>query len=124
MPLRDKVKRAFHIPNNPSRPATNGNGVKIEYYKRHETPRSKFRGPFDREHQERLAAWNFPTAQEDRPRSPDLSLSPCATLPVPQPAQIQTSDDSDDSRESDEPSDFFDSTSYCSFPSTPFIPTG
>lgn len=84
MAFRDKVKRAFrrsHGNHANSRPNTNANGIKIEYYKRHEIPKSKFRGPFDPEHQKKLAAWNFQTAQEDRPRSPDLSLSPCATLP-------------------------------------------
>lgn len=86
MAFRDKVKRVLHRShgnhsNNNPRPNTNANGIKIEYYKRHEIPKSKFKGPFDPEHQKKLAAWNFQKAQEDRPRSPDLSLSPCATLP-------------------------------------------
>lgn len=81
MAFRDKVKRVLRRSRSTSKPTTNSNDIKIEYYKRHEIPRSKFRGPFDPEHQKMLAAWNFQTAQEDRPRSPDLSLSPCATLP-------------------------------------------
>ncbi|KAJ5918029.1 hypothetical protein N7454_010404 [Penicillium verhagenii] len=39
---------------------------------------SKFRGPFDKEHQKRLAAWSFDRAMVERPRSLDLSMSPCA----------------------------------------------
>ncbi|PYH88348.1 hypothetical protein BO71DRAFT_403945 [Aspergillus ellipticus CBS 707.79] len=83
MNLREKVRRVFHRSNSGSSSSSKskGNGIKIEYYKRHEIPRSKFKGPFDREHQKRLAAWSFGEAQEERPRSPDLSLSPCATLP-------------------------------------------
>ncbi|KAA8649695.1 uncharacterized protein ATNIH1004_002368 [Aspergillus tanneri] len=79
MSLRQKVRRVFHRSGSGSK--VKGNGIKIEYYKRHEIPRSKFKGPFDREHQKRLAAWSFKEAQADRPRQFDLSLSPCATLP-------------------------------------------
>jgi hypothetical protein len=120
MPLRDKVKRAFHRSSSNSKPNANGNGVKIEYYKRHETPRPKFRGPFDPEHQKRLAAWNFQSAQEDRPRSPDLSLSPRATLDFIPP---QTSDSNESREQSDEPSELFDSTSPFSFAVVSFMPT-
>ncbi|PWY88333.1 hypothetical protein BO70DRAFT_179324 [Aspergillus heteromorphus CBS 117.55] len=83
MNLREKVRRVFRRSSSGSSSSSKskGNGIKIEYYKRHEIPRSKFKGPFDREHQKRLAAWSFGEAQEERPRSPDLSLSPCATLP-------------------------------------------
>ncbi|KAF7590693.1 hypothetical protein BBP40_002528 [Aspergillus hancockii] len=79
MSLREKVRRVFRRASSGSKPKDNG--IKIEYYRRHEIPPSKFKGPFDREHQKSLAAWSFPEAQADRPRSPDLSLSPCATLP-------------------------------------------
>jgi hypothetical protein len=79
MSLREKVRRVFRRSSSGSKPKDNG--IKIEYYRRHEIPPSKFKGPFDREHQKRLAAWSFPEAQADRPRSPGLSLSPCATLP-------------------------------------------
>lgn len=51
----------------------------MEYYRRHEVPPSKFKGPFDKEHQKRLAAWSFERATMDRPRSFDSDLSPCAT---------------------------------------------
>lgn len=51
------------------------------YYRRGEVPPSKFKGPFDKAHQRQLAAWSFEAAQVDRPRSPNLSLSPCTTLP-------------------------------------------
>lgn len=77
MTFRDKVKRVFHRHSNST---TNGNGKpNVEYYRRHEIPPSKFRGPFDKEHQKRLAAWSFDRAMVDRPRSLDLALSPCAT---------------------------------------------
>ncbi|KAH8435251.1 uncharacterized protein LDX57_012882 [Aspergillus melleus] len=79
MSLRQKVRRVFQRTG--SRSKSKDNGIKIEYYKRHEIPRSKFKGPFDREHQKKLAAWSFEDAQADRPRSLDLSLSPCTTLP-------------------------------------------
>ncbi|KAE8379092.1 hypothetical protein BDV26DRAFT_260313 [Aspergillus bertholletiae] len=80
MSLRDKVRRVFRRSSSGSKSKDNSNPIKIEYYKRHEIPPSKFKGPFDREHQKRLAAWSF-DAQAERPHSPDLSLSPCASLP-------------------------------------------
>lgn len=79
MSLRQKVRRVFS--RSESRAKPKGNGIKIEYYKRSEIPRSKFKGPFDKEHQKKLAAWSFADAQAERPRSLDLSLSPCTTLP-------------------------------------------
>lgn len=108
MVFREKVKRALHRSRSNSKPNCNSIGIKIEYYRRHEIPPSKFRGPFDPDHQKRLAAYNLQTAQEDRPRSPDLSLSPCATLPpdyVPQPLDATRP-------ESNSPSDLFDSTYF------------
>lgn len=83
MPFRDKVRRVFHRSSVSAAPPlkTNRNGVKIEYYRRNEVPNSKFRGPFDPEHQRRLAAWSFQSAMAERPRSSDLSLSPCTSLP-------------------------------------------
>ncbi|KAE8141219.1 hypothetical protein BDV38DRAFT_203340 [Aspergillus pseudotamarii] len=81
MSLREKVRRVFRRSTSGSKSKDNSNSIKIEYYKRHEIPPSKFKGPFDREHQKSLAAWSFDDAQAERPRSPDLSLSPCASLP-------------------------------------------
>ncbi|OOQ87250.1 hypothetical protein PEBR_17509 [Penicillium brasilianum] len=81
MPLRDRFKRVFHR-SSASKDAKNGK-PKIEYYRRHEIPPSKFRGPFDKEHQKRLAAWSFDGAMAERPRALDLSLSPCATYDLP-----------------------------------------
>ncbi|BDD63762.1 hypothetical protein MPDQ_007175 [Monascus purpureus] len=86
MPLRDKFKRVFGRPSNKSSSNSNGgntnsNGIKIEYYRRGEVPPSKFRGPFDREHQKRLAAWTFEGAMAARCRTPDIPLSPCTTHP-------------------------------------------
>lgn len=57
----------------------------MEYYRRHEIPPSKFKGPFDKEHQKRLAAWSFERAMADRPRSIGLDLSPCTTNNPPSP---------------------------------------
>jgi hypothetical protein len=82
MPLRDTFKRVFHRSSS-SKDLKNGK-PKVEYYRRHEIPPSKFRGPFDKEHQKRLAAWSFDGAMAERPRaSDDLSLSPCATYDLP-----------------------------------------
>ncbi|RHZ56379.1 hypothetical protein CDV55_100188 [Aspergillus turcosus] len=93
MNFKDKFKKVFHRNSNghsnsnsngrsksKSNGNTNGNGIKIEYYKRGEIPPSKFRGPFDPEHQKRLAAWSFEEAQAERPRAVDPPLSPCTTL--------------------------------------------
>lgn len=97
MPLRDKLKRVFRP--NGSKDGNHGR-PKIEYYRRHEVPPSKFRGPFDKEHQKRLAAWSFDVAMAERPRSPDLSLSPCATYDLPPDALGPL-----DQRDSDDPGD-------------------
>ncbi|OJJ49080.1 hypothetical protein ASPZODRAFT_91326 [Penicilliopsis zonata CBS 506.65] len=85
MSFRDSFRRVFHRRSNSSNPKSNskgkGNGIKIEYYRRGEVPRSKFRGPFNPEHQKMLAAWSFENAMgPPRTCSMDLSLSPCATL--------------------------------------------
>ncbi|KAF4215467.1 hypothetical protein CNMCM5878_008051 [Aspergillus fumigatiaffinis] len=93
MNFKDKFRKVFHRnsnghsnsnSNSNSKSKSNGNGngtgIKIEYYKRGEIPPSKFRGPFDPEHQKRLAAWSFEAAQAERPRALDPSLSPCTTL--------------------------------------------
>lgn len=102
MPFRDKVRRVFHRSSvSAAAPPlkTNRNGVKIEYYRRNEVPNSKFRGPFDPEHQRRLAAWSFQSAMAERPRSSDLSLSPCTSLPDylrPHQGQEQQAPEDDD----------------------------
>ncbi|EPS33143.1 hypothetical protein POX_a01860 [Penicillium oxalicum] len=81
MSFRDRVKRVFR---RPSAGKTEKHGrPKVEYYRRGEIPPSKFKGPFDKEHQRRLAAWSFDGAMADRPRPSDLSLSPCATYDLP-----------------------------------------
>ena len=103
MPFRDKVRRVFHRSSisaaAPPPPKTNRNGVKLEYYRRNEVPNSKFRGPFDPEHQKRLANWSFQSAMAERPRSSDLSLSPCTSLPDylrPHQGQEQQTPEDDD----------------------------
>ncbi|KXG53272.1 uncharacterized protein PGRI_003220 [Penicillium griseofulvum] len=73
MTFREKVKRVFRS----SSKSKNDGKPKIEYYKRHECPPSKFRGPFDRAHQRSLAAWSFEGAMVERTRSFELSVSPC-----------------------------------------------
>ncbi|KAJ5544509.1 hypothetical protein N7535_007091 [Penicillium sp. DV-2018c] len=73
MTFRDKVKRVFRSN------SKNDGKPKVEYYRRHECPPSKFKGPFDRTHQKNLAAWTFGGATIERVRSHELSLSPCAT---------------------------------------------
>ena len=87
MPFREKVKRVFGRQSPPKRESIGGrinrHGIRVEYYRRGACPPSKFRGPFDREHQKRLAAWNFEDAMAEGCRSPDLSLSPCTTVPQP-----------------------------------------
>lgn len=88
MPFRERVKRVFH---RSSGSADNGK-PKVEYYRRHEVPPSKFRGPFDKDHQKRLAAWSFDRALVERPRSFDLALSPCATYD-PNPSDSEDSAD-------------------------------
>jgi hypothetical protein len=77
MSFREKVRKVFQR----HKSKDSETGIKIVYYRRSEIPPSKFKGPFDKEHQKRLAAWSFREAQADRPRSLDLSLSPCTTLP-------------------------------------------
>ncbi|KAJ5169922.1 uncharacterized protein N7500_002705 [Penicillium coprophilum] len=72
MTFREKVKRVFRS-NSKSK---NDGKPKIEYYRRHECPPSKFRGPFDRAHQKSLAAWSFEGAMVERTRSFELSVSP------------------------------------------------
>lgn len=72
MTFREKVKRVFRSSKNDGKP-------KVEYYRRHECPPSKFRGPFDRDHQKSLAAWSFQGAMVERTRSFETSVSPCAT---------------------------------------------
>ncbi|PGH00181.1 hypothetical protein AJ79_08286 [Helicocarpus griseus UAMH5409] len=58
---------------------------KIELYKAHEVPRSKYRGPFDEAHIERLAAYSISGAMVDgsRPRSMLSEMSPTGTRAPP-----------------------------------------
>ncbi|KLJ11696.1 hypothetical protein EMPG_13118 [Blastomyces silverae] len=58
---------------------------KIELYKAHEVPRSKYRGPFDEAHIQRLAAYSISNAMlsADRPRSMLSELSPMGTRAPP-----------------------------------------
>ncbi|OJD20874.1 hypothetical protein ACJ73_07790 [Blastomyces percursus] len=58
---------------------------KIQLYKAHEVPRSKYRGPFDEAHIQRLAAYSISNAMlsADRPRSILSELSPMGTRAPP-----------------------------------------
>ncbi|KAJ5483023.1 hypothetical protein N7539_006469 [Penicillium diatomitis] len=99
MSFRDRVKRVFRRPS--AGKAEKAGKPKVEYYRRGEIPPSKFKGPFDKEHQKRLAAWSFDGAMADHPRPSDLSLSPCATYDLPPndslgPLDPLDSDDYDD----------------------------
>lgn len=78
MTFREKVKKAFR---RNSEKNNNNNKPKIEYYRRGECPRSKYRGPVDPEHRRKLYEWNFAAATADRRRSFDLDLSPCTSVP-------------------------------------------
>jgi hypothetical protein len=76
MAFRERMKRIFR------RQASKDNGKpKIEYYRRGEVPRSKYRGPVDPEHRRRLNSWTFAGATIERRRSWDLDLSPCTSMP-------------------------------------------
>lgn len=89
MAFREKVRRAFRR----SGSSKDNGKPKIEYYRRSEVPRSKYRGPFDPEHQRKLAAWSFAGAMADRPRSLDLELSPCASIVGPPEIQSPDADE-------------------------------
>lgn len=91
MPFRDRFKKAFH---RSSADKDKDAKPKIEYYRRGECPRSKYRGPVDPEHKRKLYDWNFAAATEDRRRSFDLDLSPCTSLP-----QAPVHDHGDDSHD-------------------------
>lgn len=93
MPFRERVKRVFHRHSHSANPNGTNGRPKVDYYRRHEVPPSKFRGPFDKDHQKRLAAWSFDRAVMDRPRSLDLALSPCATYDYPSPSDSNDSVD-------------------------------
>lgn len=100
MTFREKVKRVFR--SSSSKP--DSSKPKIEYYRRHDCPPSKFKGPFDRDHQKRLAAWSFEGASVEKRRSFELSLSPCATYDSPDsPVSDSVSPDSVDPVDSVDP---------------------
>ncbi|KAJ5503840.1 hypothetical protein N7463_006714 [Penicillium fimorum] len=97
MTFREKVKRVFRSSSKSK--SKNDGKPKIEYYKRHECPPSKFRGPFDRAHQKSLAAWSFEGAMVQRTRSFELSVSPyepCEGYDYPRPSDTDDSVSPDD----------------------------
>lgn len=56
---------------------------KIELYKEHEIPRPKYRGPVDKMHAAKLAAYSISDASKERPRSIISEISPTATRAPP-----------------------------------------
>jgi hypothetical protein len=88
MTFRERVKRVFRSSK------SDDTKPKIEYYRRHECPPSKFKGPFDRDHQKRLAAWTFAGATVEKTRSFEPSLSPYATCDAPDSDSLPDSPDS------------------------------
>ncbi|KAL8951930.1 MAG: hypothetical protein Q9222_002114 [Ikaeria aurantiellina] len=93
MPFRDKVKRAFGKANeDPSETSSDLSQVqskastkkakkqKVEYpenvYKPGEIPDSKYKGPYNKEHQQRLQAFSFKTAFQGRRKSEQSLYSP------------------------------------------------
>ena len=117
MTFREKVKRVFRSSkSDTSKP-------KIEYYRRHECPPSKFKGPFDRDHQKRLAAWSFEGATVEKRRSFEVSLSPCATFDSPDsPVSDSVSPDSVDPVDSVDPGTH--STFFLDDPLSPYSLSG
>jgi hypothetical protein len=80
MAFKDKFRKAFGRSSS-EKIKDNGCKSKIEYYRRGECPRSKYRGPVDPAHRRKLYEWNFAAATAERRRSFDLDLSPCTSLP-------------------------------------------
>lgn len=71
--------RFAHI--TPRKPKYDKNGkVKIELYKPHEVPPSKYRGPFDPKHIKALADYSWGAALTERPRSIVSQCSPMTEL--------------------------------------------
>lgn len=62
---------------------TAGEWPRIELYKEHEIPRPKYRGPVDRRHAAKLAAYSLSDASKERPRSMIEEISPTATRAYP-----------------------------------------
>ncbi|KAI5303790.1 hypothetical protein KEM56_007191 [Ascosphaera pollenicola] len=85
----------------PYKPKYDKNGKQIpELYKPHEIPRSKYRGPFDQAHLDRLAAYSFRLAQRERPRSVVSSFSPTATRISSRRSSFATGQEDFDAEES------------------------
>jgi hypothetical protein len=79
MGVREKMKKAFggkksgeNSPSDAGTPKIPG----IEYYKPGEVPRSKYRGKWDQDHQDKLHAFSFAAAFRSRRGSGDSSYSP------------------------------------------------
>lgn len=89
MPFREKVKRAFGRPDgadssdlseSPSKASTRKSKREKDYpenmYKPHEVPPSKYKGPYNRDHQQKLHAFSFSNAFQGRRKSEQSLYSP------------------------------------------------
>lgn len=60
MPFRARLKKVFgRTSSGSSEGSMTPSGHPIEYYKPGEVPRSKYRGPWNQEHQDKLSSFNF-----------------------------------------------------------------
>ena len=59
MPLRARFKKAFGRSSSSSSGTTTPSGFPIEFYKPGEIPRSKYRGAWNQDHQDKLSAFTF-----------------------------------------------------------------
>ena len=107
MPFREKVKRAL----GGSSPSTTQDSEypprrkDIEYYKPDKIPPSKYRGPWDQEHQDMLHAFSFSAATHEHRGSHQSICSPRGILAQSRRSswvereQAETEDDSTESNE-------------------------
>jgi hypothetical protein len=84
MPFRAKVRKAFGGKKNGDASPSSGSSsppkrTDIEYYKPGEIPRSKYRGPWNQTHQDKLQAFSFDGAGRDRKGSIPSAYSPRGT---------------------------------------------
>jgi hypothetical protein len=85
MPFREKVKKAFGgKKNSGDSPSSSGSNsprkrTDIEYYKPGQIPSSKYRGPWNQKHQDKLQAFSFEDATQNRKGSIPSVYSPRGT---------------------------------------------
>lgn len=85
MSFRAKVRKALKGKKNSDHSSSTSNSTNppkrtdIEYYKPGEIPRSKYRGPWNQKHQDKLEAFSFKDASRDRKTSMPVAFSPRGT---------------------------------------------